>query len=135
MAIDTIEELKSHLALATKVELSTIPPYLYAMYSIKDQDSVSAQLIASVVVEEMLHVCLTANLTLAIGGDPDFGYGAIPQYPCLMAHHSPDLILELKACTSDAVRETFMTIESPRAPGAAPEDDNYETLGQFYAAL
>ena len=135
MAIDTIEELKSHLALATKVELSTIPPYLYAMYSIKDQNSVSAQLITSVVVEEMLHVCLTANLMLAIGGEPDFGHKSVPQYPCLMAHHSPDLILELKACTSDAVRETFMTIESPRAPGAPPEDDLYETLGQFYAAL
>ena len=135
MAIDTIEELKSHVALATKVELSTIPTYLYAMYSIKDQKSVSAQLIASVVVEEMLHVCLTANLTLAIGGDPDFGSSGIPQYPCLMAHHTPDLILELKRCTRELVRDTFMTIESPREPGAPPEDDNYETLGQFYAAL
>lgn len=135
MAINTVEELRSHVALATKVELSTIPPYLYAMYSIKDQDSVSAKLIASVVVEEMLHVCLTANLTLAIGGEPAFGYESIPRYPSLLAHHTPSLLLELTACTPDVVREIFMTIESPRAPGAPPEDDFFETLGQFYAAL
>ncbi len=135
MAITTVDDLRSHVALATRVELSTIPPYLYAMYSIKDQQSVSARLIASVVVEEMLHACLTTNLLLAIGGEPEFGYDIIASYPSLLAHHTPELLLELKACTPELVRETFMAIESPRAPGAAPEDDIYETLGQFYAAL
>lgn len=135
MAITTVDDLRSHVALATRVELSTIPPYLYAMYSIKDQQSVSARLIASVVVEEMLHACLTTNLLLAIGGEPEFGYDIIASYPSLLAHHTPELLLELKACTPELVRETFMAIESPRAPGAVPEDDIYETLGQFYAAL
>ncbi len=135
MAITTVGDLRSHVALATRVELSTIPPYLYAMYSIEDQQSVSARLIASVVVEEMLHACLTTNLLLAIGGEPEFGYDMITSYPSFLAHHTPDLLLELKACTPELVRETFMAIESPRAPGAVPEEDIYETLGQFYAAL
>ncbi len=135
MASHTVEDVRAHLLLATKVELSTIPPYLFAMYSIKDQGSDAARLIASVVVEEMLHACLVTNLLLAIGGEPDFGPDTIPSYPSLMAHHTPDLLLSLAPCTTELINDTFMVIESPRAPGAPPEDDNYETLGQFYAAL
>lgn len=135
MAGHTVEDVRAHLLLATRVELSTIPPYLFAMYSIKDQGSDAARLIASVVVEEMLHVCLVTNLLLAIGGEPDFGPDTIPSYPGLMAHHTPDLMLTLGRCTHELVRDTFMAIESPRAPAAPPEDDNYQTLGQFYAAL
>jgi hypothetical protein len=135
VAIETIDDLRSHIALATRVELSTIPPYLYAMYSIEDQQSEAARLIASVVVEEMLHVALTTNLLLAVGGEPDFGYDVIPSYPGLLDHHKPELLLELKACTPELIESTFMEIEKPRAPGAIPEGDEFETLGQFYAAL
>jgi hypothetical protein len=135
MAHRKVEGLRDHLLLATKVELSTIPPYLFAMYSIKDQEADAARLIASVVVEEMLHACLVTNLLLAIGGEPDFGPNTIPSYPSLMAHHRPDLLLSLARCTPELVHDTFMAVESPRAPEAPPEDDNYETLGQFYAAL
>ena len=135
VAIETIEDLRAHVALATKVELSTIPPYLYAFYSIKDPESEAARLIASVVVEEMLHACLTANLSAAIGGDPHFGYEMIPAYPCPLAHHQPELLLELRHCSPELVQDIFLTIEKPQAPGAIPEDDNFETLGQFYAAL
>lgn len=135
MAIRSIEGLRSHVDLATKVELSTIAPYLYAMYSIQDQESESARLIASVVVEEMLHVCLTANLMLAIGGDPDFSSSAMPAYPSMLPHHRPPLPLELRRCTTAVVRDVFMVIERPAAVGSPPEDDDYETLGQFYRAL
>ena len=135
MSIENVDDLRSHLALATKVELSTIPPYLYAMYSIEDQQSDAARLIASVVVEEMLHVALTTNLLLAVGGEPSFGNDLIPSYPGFLAHHQPDLLLELRECTPELIEGTFMEIEKPRAPGAIPEDDQFETLGQFYAAL
>lgn len=131
----SIEDLRSHIALATKVELSTIPPYLYAMYSIEDQQSEAARLIASVVVEEMLHVALTTNLLLAVGGEPSFGYDVIPSYPSPLPQHKPELLLELKACTPELIEKTFMEIEKPRAPEAIPDDDDFETLGQFYTAL
>lgn len=135
MSILTVEDLRDHVDLAVKVELATIPPYLYAMYSIKDQRSAPARLIASVVVEEMLHVCLTANLLLALGGEPDFTPSAMPTYPSLLPHHRPPLALELRECTTTLIRETFMRIERPASPQAPPEDDDYETLGQFYRAL
>jgi hypothetical protein len=135
MPIDTVTDLREHLAIATKVELSTIPLYLFAMYSIKDQDSDAARLIASVVVEEMLHATLVTNLVLAVGGEPDFRTDVVPRYPSLLPNHTPDLLLTLERCTPELIRHTFMIIESPRAPGAPPEDDTFETLGQFYAAL
>lgn len=135
MSLATIEDLRAHIALARRVELSTIPPYLYAMYSIRDQESEAARLIASVVVEEMLHLGLTTNLLLALGGEPDFDAGLIPSYPSLLSHHKPDLMLELRRCTPELIRDTFMVIELPRATEAPSEEDQYETLGQFYAAL
>jgi len=133
--IETVEDLRGHVALATRVELSTIPPYLFAMYSIKDHECDAAKLIASVVVEEMLHVSLTTNLLLAIGGEPDFGRDVIPRYPAVMLHHTPGLVLKLERCSEKLIRDIFMVIESPSAPKAVPEGDVYETLGQFYAAL
>lgn len=136
MAIQTVESLREHLEIAIQVELSTIPPYLYAMYSIENQMSDAALLIRSVVVEEMLHAALVSNILLAIGGEPDFDSASyIPSYPGYLPHHRPPLLLELKKASVDHIRETFLVIERPEAPGAQPEDDEYETLGQFYVAV
>lgn len=135
MPIETVDDLREHVALATRVELSTIPPYLFAMYSIKDPECDAARLIASVVVEEMLHVTLTTNLLLAIGGEPNFGPEVIAHYPAVMLHHTPGLVLRLERCSEKLIRNTFMVIEGPMAVDALPEGDIYETLGQFYAAL
>ncbi len=136
MPITTPDELRQHLALAMKVELTTVPPYLYAMYSIEDQASEAARLIRSVVTEEMLHAALAANLLAAVGGRPDFRDPAlVPVYPGLLPHHVPPLTLRLAPASPDLVRDAFMVIERPEAPGAPPEGDQYETLGQFYYAL
>lgn len=135
MPIETVDDLRAHVALATRVELSTIPPYLFAMYSIKDPECDAARLIASVVVEEMLHATLTTNLLLAIGGEPKFGPDVIAHYPAVMLHHTPGLVLRLEQCSEKLIRNTFMVIEGPMAVDALPEGDIYQTLGQFYAAL
>lgn len=136
MPIDTVEDLRNHLLLALEVELSTIPPYLYAMYSIEDQSSEPALLIRSVVVEEMLHAALVSNILLAVGGEPTFRSPEImPRYPGPLRHHTPPLTLHLEPCSVDYLRNTMMVIERPEAPGAPPEGDEYETLGQFYLAL
>jgi hypothetical protein len=134
--ITTPEELRQHLALAMQVELTTVPPYLYAMYSIEDQTSEAARLIKSVVAEEMLHAALVANLLVAAGGKPAFRDPALmPTYPGLLPHHVPPLMVNLAPASPELIREVFMVIEMPEAPGAPPEDDQFETLGQFYYAL
>lgn len=45
-----------------RIELATIPPYIYALYSLKDQKCFSAMLLKSIAAEEMLHAGLVANL-------------------------------------------------------------------------
>jgi rubrerythrin len=136
MPITTPEELRQHLKLAMQVELTTVPPYLFAMYSIEDQTSEAARLIKSVVAEEMLHAALVANLLTAVGGranfrDPDL----VPTYPGPLPHHVPPLMVNLAPASQQLCRDVFMVIEKPEAPGAPPEDDFFETLGQFYYAL
>jgi rubrerythrin len=134
--INTVEDLREHIALAAEVELSTIPPYLYALYSIEDQRSEAALLIRSIVAEEMLHVSLATNLLLAVGGEPRFGESSIcPSYPGPLPHHIPELIVNLAPCSDDVIRNTLMVIEQPEVHGAPPEEDQFETLGQFYYAL
>jgi len=134
--IGTVQDLRTHLEIAIQVELSTIPPYLYAMYSIEDQTSDAALLIRSVVVEEMLHAALAANLMVAVGGNPDFRSSAyMPSFPELLPHHSPPLMMELERATPEVVRNRFMVIEQPEVRGAPAEEDNFHSLGQFYQAV
>ena len=65
--ITTVESLREHLQTALEIEHSTIPPYLCALYSIPNGSNVSAStLIRSVVMEEMLHMVLVANLLNAM---------------------------------------------------------------------
>ena len=54
--IQSLQELGDHLQLALGIELSTIPPYLCALYSISDPASEASRLIRGVVIEEMLHM-------------------------------------------------------------------------------
>jgi rubrerythrin len=136
MPIDTVQDLRDHLQLAIKVELATVPPYLYAMYSIEDPARTSAKYIRSVATEEMLHATLMANLLLAVGGNPRFyDPDVIPTYPGPWPNKIPELILDLEPCTPEVVRRTFMGIEAPGRPDAPLQADFYESQGQFYHAV
>lgn len=136
MAIDTVEGLREHLQWAIQVELSTIPTYLYAMYSIDDQDAEAYRLIRSVAVEEMLHAALAANILVAVGGQPRFyDEDVMPSYPMDLPHHDPPIWMNLERCSPEFVERVCLPIEHPKASDAVPEDDDYETIGQFYLAI
>jgi rubrerythrin len=134
--IDSVQDLRNHIELAIQVELSTIPPYLFAMYSIENATSEAALLLRSIVAEEMLHAALASNLLLAVGGQPDFASTKyIPTYPSELPHHSPPLVLGLEPCSLELIQKVFMRIEQPETHGAPAQPDQFETLGQFYHAL
>ncbi len=136
MPIATIEELRQHLQWAIQLEHSTLPPYLCALYSIQPgRNEAAAQMIQSVFVEEMLHMLLAANLLNAVGGTPaidrpDF----IPRYPAFLPHSANAFLVPLARFAPETI-ETFMRIERPEAPDAPPEEDRYDTIGQFYEAV
>lgn len=136
MPIQTVEELHAHLELAIQIELATVPPYLYAMYSIDEPDSAPALLLRSIVVEEMLHAALVTNLLLATGGRPDFASTRyMTRFPADLPHHDPPLVIDLEPCSIESIKRVFMRIEQPEARDAPAQPDRYETLGQFYHAV
>lgn len=136
MPIQTTEDLRQHIEMAIRIELSTVPPYLYAMYSLEDPNSDAALMVRSIVVEEMLHAALATNLLLAVGGTPDFrSTRYLPTYPGDLPHHKPPLRLSLEPISARLIKDVLMRIEQPQTHDAPAEPDQYETLGQFYHAL
>lgn len=143
--IETVEELVNHLCQAAALELSTIPLYLYSAYSIKTSSysqwnpGISAfRAIRSVVIEEMLHLCLARNIVVAIGAGSQLRFydeDLVPTYPSPMLHRVPTLPLSLERCTPAQMRETFMPLELPEPAQAPPQSESYNTIGQFYAAI
>src|ERR1700761_6590374 len=112
----TVEGLRSALQSAIELEHSTIPPYLYALYSIKQRENAEiAALILSVVLEEMLHMALACNILNAVGGKPDMDKPSfIPKYPGhLPGSVQDELVVGLAPLSIDVVQKTFMGIEEP----------------------
>jgi hypothetical protein len=134
--IPNIASLRAHLQIALELELSTIPPYLCALYSLRDGSNFEvAALVRSVVMEEMLHVSLAANLLNAIGGAPDLtSPGVVPRYPTSLPHSCGSFQVNLLPF-SRAALGTFLQIEQPAPRDARPQPDRYHTIGQFYAAI
>lgn len=144
-SVETIDDVRSLLQTAIGVEFGTLPPYLYAMLSIPpDEDTTAASRIRSIVLQEMIHMCLACNILNAIGGDPAL---TPPVYPGpLPGDIGPPggepLEIHLLPFSKDAMAQG-MNIEQPEDPPdfpiieammkAAPPET--VTIGQFYAAL
>lgn len=109
----SVDRLQALLQAAVELEMSTIPPYLCALYSIRPMTNTEASLvIRSVVVEEMLHMVLAANVLNAIGGRPRVSGDAVPRYP----HELPSgVTLHLLPFSPEAI-DAFMKVENPAHP-------------------
>lgn len=136
MPITDRATLTSHLQTAIELEHATIPAYLTALYSIREGSNVAAaQVIQSVVMEEMLHMTLVANVMNAVSGRPGIDVPRfVPEYPTFLPH-SDDAFQVALLPFSPAAVDTFLRIERPAPAGAPPEADRYETIGQFYEAI
>ncbi len=136
MAITTVEDLRRHLQWAIELEHATLPPYLCALYSIEEGSNEDAvEVIHSVFMEEMLHLTLAANILNAIGGSPQIDVPSIlPSFPAYLPHSNQAFEVSLRKFSPEAL-ETFLMIERPAAHGELPEDNDFETIGQFYEAI
>jgi hypothetical protein len=134
--IHTRESLQEHLQWALELEHSTIPPYLCALYSLHEGKNASAaQTLRAVVMEEMLHMVLVANVLNAIGGEPAVDHPKfVPEYPTTLPHSDGKIVVHLQSFSRDAL-DTFLAIEQPKKPHAKPEAHRYHTIGQFYDAI
>jgi hypothetical protein len=141
----TLQDAQGMLQKAIAVEFGTLPPYLYAMFSIPAGKNVAAaQLIKSVLLQEMIHMCLACNILNAIGGTPQL---VPPVYPGTLGDIGPDgkaLTVHLLPFSKGAMdqgmkieqpeeKPNFPVVERVSLTGAAPEQA--VTIGQFYEAL
>jgi hypothetical protein len=144
--LETVEELRTALTNAIALELSTIPPYLTALFSIKPGANAAAgAIIRSVAIEEMLHLSLACNLINAVGGRPELP-AAVVRYPSELPMGIGDepgkpFVVALARLSEHSIR-TFMTIEEPEHPLHFPvrklrgaERADYHTIGEFYLAV
>ena len=136
--------LYEFLQLAIELEHATIPPYLTALRSIdKETNPAVFNALHSVVVEEMLHMTICANLLNAIGGIPSVNYPKfIPEYPGrLPLGVGDDLVVSLRPFSKNVVKDVFMEIEEPEShfdsKGLVEGEhlDSHATIGQFYHAI
>ncbi len=137
------EAIMIALQQAIELEHSTLPLYLYALYSLdasKNKDIV--EIVQSVAIEEMLHLTLAANVLNAIGGSPSLDRpDFIPKYPGQLPggvdkgtqyHLSPFTMTQLAAFLEIEQPENPLDIQSKKLGLAAVNDDEPITIGQFY---
>ncbi len=142
------EWLEHALQSAVSVEFSTIPPYLSALWSIKDPMNPVAASIRNVVQEEMLHMALACNMLTALGCIPKINDPKmVPSYPGkIPGGVHPELTVSLSALTVfdqgsegyPGSLDAFIAIEAPsvgRRPKTPEDDKGFKTIGAFYRAI
>lgn len=132
--ISTLAELQEALQMATQLEFSTIPPYLCAEWSINNDPSGVGDLIHGIVIQEMYHLGLAANMLTAIGGKPTLDQASfIPKYPTngLPGDVWKGLVVAL-APLSYTTLLSFMQIEFPEDALISVAPDG---IGAFYDTI
>ncbi len=142
LPITNEKRLRAALQDAIELEHSTIPLYLAALYSLEDgTNEPSAEVIRSVVMEEMLHLTLAANVLNAVGGEPSInGPRFVPEYkgkgaklPIISDYTDPPFRASIEKFSRDSI-QTFLRIEQPEPPKQADPNDP-DTIGEVYLAI
>jgi Ferritin-like len=135
-----LDWLKKSLQAAIKLEFSTIPPYLCALWSIRDEDAngAAAESIRNQIsLEEMLHFAIACNLLVALGETPKLNQpDSVPTYPGpLPGLDNPDLIVSLRGLSPSAL-QVFLQVEYPEfTPLATLSQRPISTIGAFYTRI
>lgn len=163
IVIGSREQLLHLLAEAAEVEHTLMCSYLYAAFSLKraGEPGVTEEqgealerwrkAIIDVAVEEMGHLVIVANLTVAVGGRPHFGRPAFPVAP---GYFPSGIAVRLTGFGPDTL-DHFIFLERPQGeegvdapsfeqanyvreqarPGLMPSAQDYATIGHLYDAI
>jgi len=130
--------LKRSLQAAVELEFATIPPYLCALWSIKDASGEAYDRILGIVLQEMLHMGLACNMLTTIGETPAINSpSTVPKYPGqLPGGVKPELTIALQGLSKDVVENVFMQIEFPEhGPVRVALEETFASIGAFYDAI
>src|SRR6202790_2828085 len=142
-AINTIEDARSLLQLAITVEFSTLPPYLYALYSIFPGTNAEASgRIRAVALQEMIHMCLGCNTLNALGGNPIVTAPTYPgPLPGDIGSEGREFTVHILPFSKDSMAQGMQIEEPEDGPIVFPEaevmlaEPTFMTIGQFYHYL
>ncbi len=129
-----ISELHKLLQDALEVEHATIPPYFTAWLSMMEGFNYEPkEIVKSVLIEEMLHLTLVANIMNAVRGIPKLTHrDFVPRYPHTLPHSGDHFKIHIEKFSEKALN-TFLHIEKPEVKGILPKGEGFSTIGQFYA--
>jgi hypothetical protein len=143
-SIESISDAIELLQMAVGIEFGTLPPYLYALYSIlPGTNAAASSRIRFVAMEEMVHMCLACNILNALGTNPVL---AAPTYPGplpggISGGGKEALIIHLFPFSKESMAQA-MTIEEPEHgaidfphEALAATQPSFMTIGQFYNHL
>lgn len=164
IVVGSREQLFHLIAEASEIEHTLMCSYLYAAFSLKqagDSTFTSAESdavdrwrkdILAVATDEMVHLLLMANMSIALGGRPHFDR---PNFPVAPGYFPAGVIVKLTPFSAETL-EHFVYLERPQGvehadgAGFAHEEDyqreqayvglmpsvqDYATVGRLYEAL
>lgn len=164
VVIGSREQLLHLLAEAAEIEHTLMCSYLYAAFSLKRSGAPGVsgtqgetldrwrRMIMDVAVEEMGHLVIVANLTVAIGGAPHF---ARPNFPVAPGYFPSGVAVRLTGFDAETLKH-FIFLERPQGdeggedseefeqrayeraqarPGLMPSAQDYATIGHLYQAI
>lgn len=136
--VRTREELIFLLAEAAEIEHNLMCCYLFAAFSLKTEaDGLTpeqAKVVAgwrrdiiAIAIEEMGHLALVANITIAVGGTPHFGR---PNFPIAAGYHPSGVVVELHPFNKSTL-DHFIYLERPEGD-TRPDGAGFEAVKQSY---
>ncbi|KAI0641117.1 ferritin-like-domain-containing protein, partial [Trametes meyenii] len=148
----TPQQLIKHTKTAMAVELSTLPIYFCALYSINQDTNgwgfrarsqiLLANTPAAVAEQEMLHLALAGNMLVALGGEQRlYDKSFMLTYPDTILFDK--IPMELRPANKENL-EWFIKIEAPYQAPPKPAGDGmwlaqtlpeYNSIGEFYKGL
>lgn len=163
VVIGSREQLLHLLAEASEIEHTLMCSYLYAAFSLKNRHEEGLtqaegeaverwrKAIMDVAIEEMGHLLMVANLTVAVGGRPHF---TRPNFPVSTGYFPSGVVVRLSGFSAETV-DHFIFLERPRGvegedaaefeqadyardqarPGLMPSAQDYNTIGHLYEAI
>ncbi|HEX8246769.1 MAG TPA: ferritin-like protein [Pyrinomonadaceae bacterium] len=128
--------IKQSLQSAIELEFATLPLYLSSMFSLEVQNYTAYNSIRSVVMEEMVHMAIAANILSALGGTPSIQRIQVA-YPTkgLPGGAEPDLEIGLASYSKNQLKD-FMRIEAPEfLLDELDLPEQYPTISVFYNGI
>ncbi|WP_116090260.1 ferritin-like domain-containing protein [Sphingomonas crusticola] len=163
IVVGSREQLLHLLAEAAEIEHTLMCSYLYAVFSLKRAGEAGVgetegaalerwrKAILNVAIEEMGHLAMVANLTVAVGGRPHFGR---PNFPVAPGYFPSGVAVRLTGFNAETL-DHFIFLERPQGvegadsaefeqddyrreqarPGLMPSAQDYATIGYLYEAI